>query len=123
MATRLPRLYEALPELNVLCGADRLVPDVVIVERSARYEDGDLADPPVLAIEIMSPGQPLSNLLDRCERLHKAGTPLCWVVWPERRQAWMFTPVSFEATKETLIATLGEGSIEINLAEMWSELD
>jgi hypothetical protein len=23
LATRLPRLYEALPELNVLCGADR----------------------------------------------------------------------------------------------------
>ena len=123
LATRLPRRYEALPELNVLCGADRLVPDVVIAERSARYDDGDLADPPLLAIEIMSPGQRLSELFDRCERLHKAGTPQCWVIWPERRQAWMFTPVSLEAAKENLTASVGESTIEVSVAEMWSELD
>lgn len=109
--------------MNVLCGAVRLVPDVVIVGRSARYEDGDLAEPPILAIEIMSPGQTLSNIVDRCERLHKAGTPQCWVIWPERRQVWMFTPVSLEAAKENLTASLGEGSIEVSLAEIWAELD
>jgi len=71
LLARLPRRYRAATELNVLCGADRLVPDVTVMERSARYENGDLADPPVLAVEIMSPGQTLSDLVDRCERLHK----------------------------------------------------
>jgi Uma2 family endonuclease len=91
--------------------------------RSARYEDGDLADPPTLAVEIMSPGQALSDLVDRCERLHNAGAPQCWIIWPETRQAWTFTPVSLEAAKEKLIASLGETSIEIDLAEIWAELD
>jgi Uma2 family endonuclease len=107
----------------VLCGKDRLVPDITIVEQSARYEDGDLADPPILAVEIMSPGQTLSQLLDRCERLQKAGTPQCWIVWPERRQAWTYTPGSFAEASERLAAALGEGSIEVSLAEMWAELD
>jgi Uma2 family endonuclease len=123
LAMTIPQSYEALPELNVLCGGDRLVPDITVTERSARYEDGDLADAPALAVEIMSPGQTLSDLVDRCERLHKAGAAQCWIIWPERRQAWMFTPVSLEAAKENLTASFGEDSIEINLAEMWSELD
>ena len=123
LGLKLPRPYEALPELNVLCGEDRLVPDITVMERSAHYEDGDLADPPSLAVEIMSPGQTLSNIVNKCERLHKAGTPQCWIVWPEQRQAWMFTPVSLEAAKENLTASVGESTIEVSVAEMWSELD
>jgi Uma2 family endonuclease len=123
LGMKLVRPYEALPELNVLCGQDRLVPDITVTKRSACYEDGDLAEPPLLAVEIMSPGQTLSNLVNKCERLHKAGTPQCWIVWPERRQAWIYTPASFEAALENLSASLGESSIEISLAEMWSELD
>jgi len=69
LLARLSRSYRAATELNVVCGSDRLVPDVLVAERSARYENGDLADPPVLAVEIMSPGQDLSDLFSKCERL------------------------------------------------------
>ena len=123
LARHVPPPYQALPELNVLCGEDRLVPDISVVQRSARYENGDLADPPVLAVEIKSPGQGLSDLFNKCERLHKAGTPQCWVIWPERRQAWIFTSVSLETAKEKFTATIGDSSLEISLAEMWAELD
>jgi Uma2 family endonuclease len=123
LGLKVPRPYEALPELNVLCGNDRLVPDITIVDRSAHYEDGDLADQPAIAIEIMSPGQTFSNMVDKCERLHKAGTPQCWVIWPERRQAWIFTPVSLDTAKEKLTAAIGDSSIEVSLAEMWADLD
>lgn len=127
-SARLPKAYRAATELNVLCGQDRIVPDVTVMERSARYENGELADPPALAVEIMSPGQTLSDLLVRCERLHKAGTPQCWIIWPEKRQAWIYKPGSFEAATERLNASIGEGSIEVslvevNLVEMWAELD
>jgi Uma2 family endonuclease len=60
----LPKSYRAATELNVVCGSDQLVPDVLVAERSARYENGDLADPPTLAVEIISPGQTLSDFLD-----------------------------------------------------------
>ena len=123
LGSKAPMPYETLPELNVVCGKDRLVPDITVVERSAYYAEGDLADPAALAVEILSPGQTFSNMLDKCERLHKAGTSQCWVIWPERRQAWIYTPVSLEAAKEKLIATIGDSSLEISLAEMWAELD
>jgi Uma2 family endonuclease len=122
-SARLPRRYRAATELNVLCGPDRLVPDITVMERSARYESGDLADPPALAVEIMSPGQTLSDLLNKCERLHKAGTPECWVIWPEKRQAWTYAPGSFHEASKTLTVSLDPIAVEISLAEMWSELD
>ncbi len=122
-STRLPRRYRAATELNVLCGPDRVVPDITVMERSARYENGDLADPPTLVVEIMSPGQTLSDLLDRCERLQKAGTPQCWLIWPEKRQAWTYAPGSFHEATEILTVSLDQTVIEISLTEMWSELD
>jgi Uma2 family endonuclease len=116
--------YGVMPELNVLCGEDRLVPDITVARRHAKYRDGDLADPALLCIEIFSPGQTFSALLDRAERLLKAGTPACWLIWPERRQAWKYTAENLREATEVLSASLGdEDSIEITVAEMWAELD
>jgi Uma2 family endonuclease len=49
-------------ELSILTGGrspdgrrEYVVPDVVIMDRHVKYEDGDLAQPPSLAIEILSP--------------------------------------------------------------------
>jgi Uma2 family endonuclease len=109
-----------LSELNVLCGEDRVIPDVTVVRRNARYIDGDLADPAILAVEILSPCQPLSILIDKAERLIKAGTPMCWIIWPERRQAWMFSVDALREAGETLTA---DNAIEVSLAEMWADLD
>ena len=120
----LPKRYLAAPELNVLCGDDRLVPDVTVVERNARYDDGDLADPPQLAVEILSPGQTVGQLFDKSDRLLRAGAPVCWVIWPERRQAWMYSADWMIEATETLTAPLSDGSrLEVKLAEMWAELE
>ena len=83
---------EILPELNVLCGPDRLVPDLTVAPRDAEYVDGDLpAANALLCIEIMSPGQTLSDLFDKCERLLSGGVPSCWVIWGEKRRVWLYT--------------------------------
>ncbi len=120
----LPSRYLAGPELNVLCGQDRLVPDITVVDRDARYEDGDLADPPLLAVEILSPGQTVGQLFDKADRLVRAGAPLCWVIWPERRQAWTYSSDLLNEPREYLTASFPNGSrIEIRLDEMWAELD
>jgi Uma2 family endonuclease len=116
--------FRALSELNVLCGEDRLVPDITVARRKSKYRDGDLADPPLLCIEIFSPGQTFATLFDRAERLLKPGTAACWLIWPERRQAWIYTAERLSEAGETLHASLGDGdSIQISVAEMWAELD
>jgi len=124
LAHHLPKQYVAAPELNVLCGEDRLVPDVTVTERMARYDDGDLADSPLVAIEILSPGRTVGQLFDKADRLVRAGAPVCWVIWPERRQAWMYSSHLLIEAKEVLTAALSDGSrIEVSLPEMWAELD
>ena len=120
----LGRTYEALSELNVLCGEDRLTPDVTVSRRDARYENENLADPAVFCVEILSPGQRLAELFDKADRLLKTGTPLCWIIWPERRKAWMYSANDLEEAKTHLRAPLHEdSSVEVELAAMWGELD
>jgi len=124
LAQQLPKKYRVLAELNVLCGSDRIIPDITVPLRSARYQDGDLADPAVLCVEILSPGQTISSLFDKAERILRAGTPLCWVIWPERRQAWHYANDRLTEAKDELVADLcGDGGVRINLAELWAELD
>lgn len=132
----LPGRYVALPECNTLTGAqttdgrrEYIVPDLVVVLRSARYEDGDLAQAPVLGVEILSPGQTIGELFTRAERLLKLGCPTVWVIWPEKRKAWEYgADLSLEEARSELTlplpATEGEPEyVKIQVSDMWAELD
>ncbi|MGA8593864.1 MAG: Uma2 family endonuclease, partial [Bryobacteraceae bacterium] len=67
-----------LPELDVPTSAgDWIVPDVTVARIDANYGHGKLAVPAELAVEIMSPGQTIGQLFDKCELLHAAGTKHC----------------------------------------------
>ncbi len=126
LGAKLPDFLEVLGELNVLCGEnqqDRVVPDLTVVRLDATYHDDDLFGPAILCVEIMSPGQMLSSLLDKSERILKGGTPLCWVIWPERCQAWMYGPDGLIEAAQLLFADGPADRLEINLAEMWAKLD
>ena len=128
----LPDRYIAGPELNVLTGGrtpdgrrEYIVPDVVVVDRAAKYEEGDLAEAPVLGVEILSPGQNIGDLFVRAERLLKLGCPMVWVVWPEKRQAWEYSTDSLREATTTLSRrlTLEDVVVEVELAGLWAALD
>ncbi|HSU59891.1 MAG TPA: Uma2 family endonuclease [Bryobacteraceae bacterium] len=120
----LPDAYEVLPELNVLCGQDRLVPDLTVARRDARYLEGDLADPATFTVEILSPGQSLPDLIGKADRIVRAGAPMCWVIWGEARRAWMYTLTDLEEARGVISAPLaGDNRVEINLDELWPQLD
>ena len=98
-----------LPEQNVLCGMDRLVPDVVIADKKGPFENGDIrAEHVRVAVEIMSPGQTFADLIAKCERLRRSGVPLCWMIWPSKRKAWVYdewpheVPSHFAFERETI---------------------
>jgi Uma2 family endonuclease len=124
LADKLPAAYRVLPELNVLCKDDRLVPDITVAARSARYVDGDLADGAALCVEIMSPGQTLSSLFNRAERLLKCGTAMCWIILPEKRQAWMYTADGLSEAAESLTFRFSpeETVIAISAADLWASV-
>src|SRR3982751_3169705 len=62
-------LLEVLPALNVRCGEDRLVPDIVVASQNAYYDADDLIEGAFLAIEILSPGQTIGFLFDKADRM------------------------------------------------------
>jgi hypothetical protein len=99
LAKLLPDDFMALPECNTLTGnrtidgrREYVVPDLVVAAVSARYDEGDLAEPPILGVEILSLGQTIGELFTRAQRLITLGCPLAWVIWPEKRRAWNFHP-------------------------------
>lgn len=113
---------EVLPALNVRCGEDRLIPDIVVASESARYQDGDLAEGAYLAVEIMSPGQTIGFLFDKADRLVRTGTKWCWIVWPARRQAWIYTSDSLKEAHDALTAE-GLVSFRIECAQLFAGLE
>ncbi len=121
--------YRALPELNILTGGktpdgrrEYIVPDVTVVAVGAKYEEGDLAEPPVWGVEILSPGQTIGDLFIRAERLLALGCPLVWVIWPEKRRAWEYRS-DVEEQRVELTGRLPNGEeIRVPLAEMWATL-
>ena len=114
-------LYDCLAELNVICSAERIVPDVTLFKRKAHFIDGDLAEPPLLAVEISSPGQSFSSLLEKCEILANQGTPTCWIILPEKRQAWIFSDFTLVQVTGTLDCHFSIPGLP--LTEIWTMLE
>ena len=131
MGKNLQAGIDVLPELNVLCGSDRLVPDVTVAQQSARYVNGDLADGPDLAVEILSPGQSLADVLDKCNRLLRSGTAMCWIIWPEKRRAWNYSsddlaetgPLSGDLFFRLKIQGSPQIVSRLPVQEIWAQLD
>ena len=134
LAKMLPQAFEPLSELNVLTGAytadgrrEYICPDVQVASKTAKYEEGMLAEPPLLGVEILSPGQTITELFGRADRLVKLGTANVWVIWPEKRRAWEVGAALIDETTTNLSMRLPPGTdpeyVKIHLADMWKVLD
>jgi Uma2 family endonuclease len=97
------RLARAFPELRTTFAGASFVPDVAVFtwERIPADADGELPDevfvPPDIAIEVISPGQPLARLFQRCRWYVEHGVRLALLVHPRRRVVWLFRPGAPEA--------------------------
>ncbi len=117
----------ALPELAVAvldAEGKQIVPDVVIVRPSARYENGVLTNGAVAAVEIMSPKQSFAGMVDKCERMLVSGiVPVCWLLWPEHAAAYSFD-FSGGLVQEAshLRFTYDSRSVTLNVSEILGNL-
>jgi Uma2 family endonuclease len=71
----------------VLLAHDTVMQPDVLVARVAELTEGELPAPPVLAVEVLSPGSHKIDLEMKFERLERAGTPHYWVVDPSEDPA------------------------------------
>ena len=112
--------FEALPELTTrLREAKFYVPDLA-VEDTAHPIEGRYPgpkDPVFLCVEIKSPDDRIGILFGKCEEYHTWGVRHCWIIDPERKVAWEYTPDDPEPRKAD--AALSAGPIRIPLTEVF----
>jgi len=92
------QLAMALPELRAILGGSTLVPDVSVYrwQRVPFTADGErverFEEPPDIAIEIVSPDQRVTALVDKCLHYVQHGTEISLLIDAEDRLILLFRP-------------------------------
>ena len=88
--------YDILPELEFELLHGRAKPDVAICKLGKANWLRDIirpTNPPLLAIEILSPRQALSDLTDKALDVYfPSGTSVVWIIIPHFKQVTVMTP-------------------------------
>lgn len=91
--------FDALPEASIDFQVEKrirsLVPDVSVYPVETIQQtpwDANFIQPPLLAVEILSPGQSIPQLLEKTAFYLEAGVPLVWLVDPQERSVTVCRP-------------------------------
>jgi Uma2 family endonuclease len=95
------------------------LPDFAVQRREIADSERYAYQPLILAIEILSPDDVLSKVLEKFEDYHKWGVPYGWLFDPERERAWTYHKGEFfeEVTKQPFI---NAGDIQLSIEEVFS---
>jgi len=97
------------------------VPDVLVVRAGEKFERY-VTEPPLIAIEILSPEDRLSAMQEKATEYHQFGIEYIWIIDPEPRVAYRYTGSSLEEVREGELTVPGT-PIRVALSEMFAELD
>jgi Uma2 family endonuclease len=111
-----------LSELTIELESGPLTPDICIYpdqEVNWVHDKIRMSEPPLLVVEILSPKQYLSDLMEKMELYFAAGVKSGWLVQPSLRSIAVFTP-----DMDSTVYTSGELTdpalgITINLDEIF----
>jgi Uma2 family endonuclease len=113
------------PELRTQVAQTRYrVPDVLVVRAGVEFER-ILEAPPLIAIEILSPRDEWTDVLQKIDEYIAFGTENIWVVDPIRRRAWTANASGLQLIEGNAAATLTiPGTpIRVPLSEAFAKLD
>lgn len=110
--------YWAVVEVRVQVRADRFrIPDVAIVKgnkpRTRVFEN-----PPLVAVEILSPDDRMSSMQQRIGDYLEFGVPYVWVIDPETRRGYVYTS---EGSKEAKDGVMRAGELEVPLSAIFED--
>lgn len=108
-------------ELRMRVSATRFrIPDVTVMLKSQRGERV-LTHPPFLCIELVSPDDRMSRVLERVKEYLAFGVKYVWIIDPTTRMAYTFTAEAGREVRDQL--TTQNPDISIPLVELFAELD
>ncbi len=110
------------PELRTQTRKTRFrVPDVLVVRAGEKFERY-VTQPPLIAIEILSPEDTLSAMQEKAAEYRSFGIEHIWIIDPEPRLAYRATEAGLEEVRTGELAVPGT-PIRVALSEMFAELD
>jgi Uma2 family endonuclease len=83
-------------ETRINLDVESFVPDLIVYreQRVPSDDDNEISDdffdPPDLAVEVISPGQVLGTLRDRCRDMARLGVGIVLLIVPRSRTVWVF---------------------------------
>lgn len=115
--------YDILPEPDFELSQGRAKPGLAICEPAGADWLRDVirpATPPLLAVEILSPRQALSDLTDQVLAVYfPSGTPVFWIAIPHFRQVTVMTPQG-QTTLTSGVVRDDRTGIELDLAHIFA---
>ncbi len=79
--------FRFISELTIELGNKTAVPDISIYEHfTIEWEEDEpavMVEPPLVAIEIISPSQTFTEMRDKARKYFAQGVKSCWIVQPE----------------------------------------
>ena len=107
-----------LPSLRVQVSASRVrVPDVCVLGENAPCEQVPRT-PPALCVEILARDDRFTAFMERLDDYFRMGVPVCWVIDPLARRAWIATHGQLTEPSD---GVLRAGEIEMPLREVLEE--
>lgn len=113
---------EVFPELRTQTAATRFrVPDVLVVRKGESFERY-VTQPPLIAIEILSPEDTLTAMREKAAEYRSFGIENIWIIDPEPRIAYRYTGTALEEVHNGELSVPGT-PVRVVLSEMFAELD
>jgi Uma2 family endonuclease len=113
---------EVFPELRTQTQARRFrVPDVLVMRASDKFERY-VTQPPLIAIEILSPEDRLQAMQEKAAEYRSFGIENIWIIDPEPRIAYRYAEAALEEVRTGELTVAGT-QIRVALGELFAELD
>jgi Uma2 family endonuclease len=112
--------FDIFSELSLELKTGKAVPDLCVYNKKPRDWKKDTirrTDPPILAVEILSPKQNFNDITDKIFTIYfPSGVQSAWIVLPPAESIMLFTPSGVIKTfhKEVLTDTASGFNIDLN---------
>lgn len=100
--------YTPFGELTLQLGDLRVTPDVCVYPKMSlnfQEDEARMTEPPLLAVEIVSPTQSTQDVVDKINDMLDAGVESCWLVQPAMETVTIYTA-------DAKPHTVSEGTVE-----------
>lgn len=110
---------QPIAECRIRIAPDRVrIPDVAVMARGP--QPSVPVDPPLIAIEVLSPDDTYGDMIDRAADYHTMGVANIWLVDPIRRTGKIYSNKSWLDVSEFSVQ---DTPIRIGLTELFAEFD